>query len=80
MQTPLLELEGTVEEIQERLAEFAGRRLRLTVLSAEASPSDTSVTTPRKLTIEEKILARFNQIPPEERAKIPPDLSDNLRY
>lgn len=76
MTTPLLELEGTAEEMQEHLAEFAGQRLRVIVTPAEATPE----MLPRKLSITEKILERFRDVPPEERAKVPPDLTDNLDH
>jgi hypothetical protein len=76
MSTPLLELEGTVEEIQERLANFAGQRLRVTITLIE----DAQATPPLQMTITEKILERFRDVPPEERAKVPPDLTDNLDH
>jgi len=71
MTTPLLELEGTAEEIQERLADFAGQRLHVIVLPAEPTPQ-----TPRKLRIAERLLAQADEIPPEERAKLPSDLAE----
>ncbi len=81
MTIPLLELEGTAEEIQQRLTDFAGQRLSVTVRSAE-KPFVTPV--PPKVpqrTIEEKILERARQAPDEERTRIPGDLTDNLdRY
>jgi hypothetical protein len=80
MTPPLLELEGTAEEIQHRLADFAGQRLHVTVRPVETPAEETPETPPRKLTIEEKILARAMQTPPEERAKIPTDLAENLDH
>lgn len=80
MSTPLLELEGTVEEIQERLAEFVGQRLYVTVRPVEDATIQTPGTDLHTLTIEEKLQARFSQIPQEERAKAPPDLTDNLDH
>ncbi len=76
METKLLELEGTSEEIQARLAEFAGQWLRVTIDTA-AAPTESA---PRKLSIEEKIIARFKDAPLEERAKVPHDLVDNLDH
>lgn len=76
----LLEMEGTVEEIQQRLADFAGQRLHITLCSAEARESSASQETPRKQTIEEKLQALAAEIPLEEYAKLPPDLTDNLDY
>ncbi len=40
MQPPILEFEGTAEDIQKRLAEFAGQRLHVTIHPIEASPGD----------------------------------------
>ena len=76
MATPLLELEGTWEEIAARASEFAGRRLRVIVLPAEEhkdTPNDTR-------SIEEKIEEIMADVPEEEWAKLPPDLSDNLDH
>ncbi len=80
MSTPLLELEGTTEEIQKRLDDFAGQRLHIVITQAENPAEATPDAAPRQLTIEEKILARFSHIPSEERANIPADLSDNLDH
>ena len=48
MSTPMLELEGTVEEIQKRLSDFEGQRLHVTVLplgiSEEVLPQEKSLT------------------------------------
>ncbi len=45
---PLLDLEGTWEEIQARAPEFAGRRVRLLVLGTEpeTKPADEARLTP----------------------------------
>lgn len=40
MSTPLLELEGAWEEIAAHATEFAGRRVRLSVLESESDSSD----------------------------------------
>jgi hypothetical protein len=42
MATPLLELEGTWEEIQERIPDFAGQRVRLIIWPAPESEAGTS--------------------------------------
>ncbi len=72
MSMPLLELEGTAEEIREHLIAFAGQRLRVTV-----RPVETPVqATPHKQSITEKLLAMAEEMPPEERAKMPLDLAE----
>lgn len=71
MSTPLLELEGTVEEIQESLAAFAGQRLHITVRQLDS----TTTATPHKPSITDKLLALAEEMPPEERAKMPEDLA-----
>jgi len=69
---PVLELEGTVEEIKESLSVFAGQRLHVTVWPVD-SPIEAA---PRQLTITEKLLAMAEEMPPEERAKMPEDLAE----
>ena len=54
MSTPLLELEGTAEEIQQRLADFAGQRLHVIVQPAQTPAAPAPDNQPRKLTITEK--------------------------
>ena len=83
MSTPLLEMEGPAEEIQRRLADFAGQRIRVVVTRAELAELQDEAITPselRRQSIEEKILARFSQIPPEEQGRLPADLSDNIDH
>lgn len=75
MITPLLELEATVEEIQKRLCDFAGQRLHVIVLPAE-TPEELKVQVQRKLSLTDRILARAQKIPPEERDQFPHDLAD----
>lgn len=72
MSIPLLELEGTVEEIRESLAAFAGQRLHITVRPVEAPDEGT----PHRLSITEKLLAMAEEMPTEERAKMPTDLAE----
>ena len=76
MSTPLLELEGTSEEIQKRLADFAGQRLHVTVRPVEMPAATTAEILPRKCSITEKLLAMAEEMPAEERAKMPPDLAE----
>jgi hypothetical protein len=68
----LLELEGTVEEIRESLTAFVGQRLHVTVRPVE-KPLDSP---PLKLSITEKLLAMAEEMPTEERAKMPTDLAE----
>ena len=72
MSMPVIELEGTVEEIKESLSIFAGQRLHITVRPVEA-PSEAA---PHQLTITEKLLAMAEEMPTEERAKMPEDLAE----
>ena len=80
MSTILLEMEGTAEEVQKRLNEFAGQHLTVTVRTQEQSNLVSPASSPRKLTITEKMMERFSNVPPEERAKVPADLTDNLDH
>ncbi len=77
MVSQLLEIEGTWEEILALAPNLAGRRVRLFVLPAiadeSAPPKDTR-------SIEEKIAAIWADVPEEEWAKLPPDLSDQLDH
>ncbi len=80
MSIPLLELEGTTEEIKAKLPDFGEQRLHIVVTSADVADELDLVKSPIQQTIEEKILARFSQIPAEERSKVPADLTDNLDH
>jgi hypothetical protein len=42
MATPLLELDGTAEDIQKRLADFAGQKLHVTVQPLQAPPATSN--------------------------------------
>jgi len=72
MSMPVIELEGTVEEIKESLSIFAGQRLHITVRPVESSGE----AAPRQLTITDKLLAMADEMPTEERAKMPVDLAE----
>ena len=76
MSTLLLDIEGTPEELQEQLADYSGQRLRITVHKLEAPSEILRDSLPRKLSITEKILARAEAMPAEERAKMPQDLAE----
>jgi hypothetical protein len=72
MSMPVLELEGTVEELKEALSAFAGQRLHIKVRPVETSEEGA----PRKLSITEKMLVIADEMPHEERAKMPADLAE----
>jgi hypothetical protein len=77
METQVIEIEGTWEEIAEQAPRFAGCRLRLTVLpEGPSGPPETNDTR----SLEEKIAAIVAAVPEEEWAKLPADLSDNLDH
>ena len=82
MTLKLLEMDGTAEEIHERLAEYSGRRLHV-VVTSDAHTGKLEALLPvshEKLSIEEKIVARFSALSKEEISRIPDDLSDNLDH
>lgn len=74
-----LEIEGIWEEIVALAPNLSGRRVRLIVLPTthvedeEAPAKDTR-------SIEEKIATIWADVPEEEWAKLPPDLSDQLDH
>lgn len=70
METALLDMEATVEEIQERLSDFAGQRLHIIVLPATPIPLPTGPS------IAQALLDMAQQMPPEERANLPSDLAE----
>ncbi len=74
MTYPLMELEGTWEEIAARAPDFVGHRLRVTVLSQEDN------STPAVKPIEEIIEELAAQVPPEIWEELPSDLSSNLDH
>jgi hypothetical protein len=72
----LITFEGTAEEIAEQLLRWKGRRVRLSILpdGTGSEPSDD------QRSLEEKIAAIMADVPDEEWAKLPTDLSDNLDH
>jgi hypothetical protein len=80
LETQLIDMEGTAEEIQERLADFAGERLHVTVRRVADVAETASAPSSPRLTITERVLARFRSVPREERAKVPTDLTNNLDH
>jgi hypothetical protein len=73
---PLLEIEGTWEEIQERMPDFAGQKLRVIVLPATESGTAPGAARP----IHEVLAEIAAEIPAEELAKLPPDFTDQLDH
>lgn len=70
-------IEGPWEEIAARAEEFAGRRVRLTVVLGTLGEAAEG-STPKS--IEEKIQERAAQIPDEEWDNLPADLLDRLDH
>lgn len=69
------EITGTWEEIAARGAEFAGRKVKLTLLDRQP-PTPSGQGKP----IEEVIQEIMADVPEEEWDRLPPDLSDNLDH
>ena len=80
MESPVLELEGTSEEIQLRIADFAGQRLHVSVRQLDGINGKDAPVVPKPMSIEEKIRARFDLIPPGEHDKVPADITDQLDH
>jgi hypothetical protein len=76
MAAPLLEMEGTPQEIMERLSDFAGQKLRIIVLPVTEDGTDTSESRP----IHEVLSALAAEIPPEELSRLPADFTDQLDH
>jgi hypothetical protein len=78
MSTPLLELEGTAEEIQQRLADFAGQRLHVTVrpveTPAEATPAGAQSP------VDAALSAIWNRVPDAAWEQFPADFGDHLDH
>jgi hypothetical protein len=76
MTTPLLELEGTWEEIAAQIPDFAGQKLRVLVYPAEENSIAAHDTRPMA-----EVLAEIAAtISPTELAKLPPDFTDQLDH
>lgn len=71
MATPLLELEGTIEEIKANLPDFGGGRFHIVVTPAPALPEKSAA-----LSIAEAFAEIMADLPEEERAKLPTDLAE----
>lgn len=78
MAVPLLEMEGTWEEIAAAAsARFNGERLRVIVLPA-VDTETMPLETPRPI---EEVLGEIGaRVPPEEWARLPTDFSDQLDH
>jgi len=76
MTTPLLELEGTWEEIAAQIPDFAGQKLRVLVYPAE----EHSTAVPDTRPIAEVLAEIAATIPAAELAKLPPDFTDQLDH
>jgi hypothetical protein len=76
MTTPLLELEGTWEEIAAQLPDFAGQKLRVLVYPVE----EHSTTAPDTRPMAEVLAEIAATIPATELAKLPPDFTDQLDH
>jgi hypothetical protein len=76
MTTPLLELEGTWEEIEAQLPDFAGQRLHIVVHPAVENGTLLSNARPINDVLDEIAAS----IPAEELAKLPPDFTDQLDH
>jgi hypothetical protein len=70
------ELEGTWEDVLLRTDELLGHRVRVTILDSRGT--DGAATGPGS--IQDRILAIAADIPDEELARLPPDLTDNLDH
>lgn len=71
---PLLELEGTWQQIQSRVPEFSGKKLRVVIFSAE----DREVKDEQPLA---DVLAELvGSIPVEEQASLPSDFADQVDH
>lgn len=76
MITTPVEIEGTAEEIATEIERWPGRRMRLTVLPQREDATPVRETRP----IHEVIAAIVEDVPKEEWANLPADLSDNLDH
>ena len=76
MTTPLLELEGTWEEIAAKIPDFSGQKLRVLVYPAEENSPEAHETRP----IAEVLAEIAATIPAAELATLPPDFTDQLDH
>lgn len=76
MAIPMLEIEGTWEEIAAQVPDFSGQKLRVLVYPAEDNSAVASATQP----IAEVLSEIAATIPAAELAKLPPDFTDQLDH
>ena len=76
MTTPLLELEGTWEEIAVQIPDFSGQKLRVLVYPATDNGTEAPDTRP----IAEVLAEIGAAIPAAEIAKLPQDFTDQLDH
>jgi hypothetical protein len=77
MATPLLDMEGTWEEIAQHAADFSGKKLRVIVLPVESAKTTNGSEGP---SLEQKLAVIAASIPNEELAKLPPDFTAQLDH
>ncbi len=76
MTTPMLEIEGTWEEIVAQIPDFSGQKLRVLVYPASGNGAEVQDTRPIA-----QVLAEIGAaIPAAELAKLPPDFTDQLDH
>jgi hypothetical protein len=76
MTTPLLELEGTWEEIVAQIPDFSGQKLRVLVYPATGDSAEGHDTRP----IAEVLAEIAAAIPAAELAQLPSDFTDQLDH
>jgi hypothetical protein len=76
MSTPLLELEGTWEEIAAQPLDFSGQKLRVLVYPAEEQSPEAVETRP----IAEVLAEIAANVPAEEIAALPADFTSQLDH
>ena len=76
MTTPLLELEGTWEEIVAQIPNFSGHKLRILVYPATGNSPEGHDTRP----IAEVLAEIAAAIPARELARLPSDFTDQLDH
>jgi len=76
MTTPLLELEGTWEEIVARVPDFSNQKLRILVYPATEPSAEDHDTRP----IAEVLAEIAAAIPASELAQLPSDFTDQLDH
>lgn len=76
MSAPLVELEGTWEEIAAHMPDFSGQRVRVLVYPATENSTESRDTRP----IAEALAEIAASIPTAELARLPADFGDQLDH